>query len=543
MDATPARPNERLPEPEETRRGDPSDLLLDAFLLLDRLGRLRFRLLRSGEPSRRLLAALERPGDGPEPAFVFSLAEEAGLVRVRGGFLRRSETSEAFLRAGPVEQLRQLTAAWADSRRWDDLEHLAAGPARRGRPRERRDPRAIRKSLLAALSSRCDGRWHAIEGLFSEDGEEHAPRDLGLLLSGPLRHLGLVEVSPASEPATHARLTPLGSHLLAGAPPPEVPPAPRPLRVQPTFEVIQEGAGLAVDLGLSLDLSLLGTPERGDRTLVFRLERDEVTTAFHRGWSAERILRRLSETSAMPVAQNLVFTLHQWEERSRRLTLYPEATLLEIDPRLLERLCRRRSLAEAILAEPAPGLVLLKASRVQRVLRHLRSREVLVTRVDHSRSPGGRLRVDGEGRVRAGGDELDGEAARWLSRAARRARAGERGDWRILASRVRRAAGQGLGADRLLRLLEARAGPLPPELQIRLLAWGGEAGALTLKNGVLHAGRPALLGLLLRSPSLDGLLERSGACRADIRDGAGRRLSARLRALGLIPEGEAKTKK
>lgn len=545
MEAPRPLPVGREPEPAGWSRADPSDLLLDVFLLLDRLGRLRLRLLRSGEPSRRLLAALERRGDGPAPAFVFALAEEAGLVRVRRGYLRRSEGTESFLRSGPVEQLRQLTAAWLESRRWDDLSRSPGGPpvgpARRGRPRERRDPREIREELAAALAPMGDGRWRSLEEL-APPVEESPASAFARLLGGPLRHLGLTEVAPGEGSAVRFRLTVLGAHLLAGGPAPEVPPAPRPLRVQPTFEVIQEGAGLAVDLGLALDLSLLGVPERGDRTLVYRLERDEVTSAFHRGWSAERILRRLAEASARPVAQNLVATVHQWEERSRRLTLHTSATLLEIDPALLERLSRRRSMAEAILAEPAPGLVLLKASSVERVLGHLRSREILVTRIDHARAPGTRFRIDGVGRVRLGDRELDEETRGWLSRVARRSRREETGDWRLVRSRVRRAAEEGLEPDRLLRHLELRAGPLPPELKVRLLAWGGAAGRVRIEDGHLLAPGPELLALLLRTPEMRGLLQRSGTRRAEICRGRRRRLFSRLGRLGLEVEGEADTK-
>jgi hypothetical protein len=373
------------------------------------------------------------------------------------------------------------------------------------------------------------------------DGPAAGQEEYGHLLAGPLRHLGLVDVTPLAGPAERFRLSELGAHLLGGRKAPAVPPAPRPLRVQPTFELILEAAGLAVDLGLALDLSYLGVPERGDRTLVFRVGREEVTAAFHRGWSAERILRRLSETSARPVAQNLVVTLHQWEERSRRLTLHPRATLLELDPGLLERLARRRSVAEAILAEPAPGLVLLRASRAPAFLRHLRAREILVSHVDHHAPPGRRLRVDPEGRIRVLGEGLDEAAAGWLPRVARRARGNERADWRLLPSRVRRSAEGGLSPERLARLLEERAGPLPPELRVRLLAWAGSAGDLLLEDSAIAAS-PALLGLLLRVGGIRELVTRSAPGRATLAAGAASRLRARLRRLGLHVASEDRAK-
>jgi hypothetical protein len=235
-----------------------------------------------------------------------------------------------------------------------------------------------------------------------------------------------------------------------------------------------EGAGLAVDLSLAADLARFARPTRGDRTLVFRIERDLVMAALQEGASVDPMVHRLREASHQAVAQNVEISLKHWEESSRRLIIHRRATLLEIEPHLLQRLARRRSVAEAVRTPLTPGLFLLGhpgSAPIRRILRH---RDIPVTQVDHRTGPGCRLRVDDEGRIRLVGEHPDPVTAGWLHRLARRARASERADWRLTRSKLSAALAAGLELDRVIQILEERAGALPSALRQRLRIWAGE---------------------------------------------------------------------
>jgi hypothetical protein len=161
--------------------------------------------------------------------------------------------------------------------------------------------------------------------------------------------------------------------------------------VQPSFELILEATGLAVDLSLAARLAAFGRPRRGGRTLVFRIERSRVLRACQEGYDVEDFLAGLLGDSGRPVPQNVAFSLRHWEEASRRVSLHRRACLLEIEPELLERLARRRSVAESLGGELAPGLFLLRPCRRGALERFFRSRELPVSVIDHQDRPGSRL--------------------------------------------------------------------------------------------------------------------------------------------------------
>jgi hypothetical protein len=159
--------------------------------------------------------------------------------------------------------------------------------------------------------------WHMVEGGF-----------IRAVVGGPLHWLGIVELDHEENPSSF-RFT-VGAAVMLGAQ------APRRVEselwgrlvVQPNFDLVA--------LAPVSETLLLGLDRFSDRVSLehiaqYRLSKASVTRAIQQGWRAETILRVLENASNGDIPQNVRYSLNEWERQARRVELWPNMTLLEVD--------------------------------------------------------------------------------------------------------------------------------------------------------------------------------------------------------------------
>ncbi len=158
--------------------------------------------------------------------------------------------------------------------------------------------------------------WHMVEGGF-----------LRTVITGPLHWLGVVEVDNESTP-TAFRLTSSALFLLSDTvPTSEEIPAGR-LIVQPNFELV---ALAPVSEALLVKLDCFAERISLEHIAQYRLTKASVTRAIQTGLHAENIKTTLEQASGGDVPQNVQYSLVEWERQARRIEMWRNATLLEVD--------------------------------------------------------------------------------------------------------------------------------------------------------------------------------------------------------------------
>ena len=162
--------------------------------------------------------------------------------------------------------------------------------------------------------------WHMVEGGF-----------IRAFISGPLYWLGLVEVDQ-SEPPLSFRLMPEASILMSDIPlTVEATPATR-LIVQPNFEVLVLAPVSEV---LLVRLDRFAERISLEHIAQYRITKASVTAAIRRGLLAEGMIETLQQATEGEIPQNVRYSLIEWERQARRIEVWPDATLLEVDDEAL----------------------------------------------------------------------------------------------------------------------------------------------------------------------------------------------------------------
>ncbi|HSH78672.1 MAG TPA: helicase-associated domain-containing protein, partial [Herpetosiphonaceae bacterium] len=308
------------------------------------------------------------------------LALEAALLTRGGdGVLHLSREATGWLRLPRPERLAALFRAWRRAASLDELA-LFAGLNWRSQPFALRLPES-RATLVELLASLPPGEWLPVEAIVAEiervepdflrrDGrydrwlvyDEH-----GQLLTGrdswgriegtfiraalwrTLHWLGLVDLG-CTEVLDTIRLTPLAAHVLQGAPAP-VEPAPEPISVQGTFEVIcPPGASLYA----RFQLGRIADRVSDDAAAVFRLTRPSIVRAGENGIGVEDVLRFLEEHGRAPVPQAVAAYIREWAGHVGRLRLEEAALLRADDPLRLVELRKVRGVTLPPVEELTP---------------------------------------------------------------------------------------------------------------------------------------------------------------------------------------------
>jgi hypothetical protein len=160
--------------------------------------------------------------------------------------------------------------------------------------------------------------WYMVEGGF-----------IRAMVGGPLYWLGLVELD-RGEYATQFRLLPaafliMQEHVEGLAPLQEVRGR---LIVQPNFEVM-----VLAPVSEALLVMLDRFAERVNLDLVahYRMSRASITRAIQHGLHVEDIMRELEQAAGSELPQNVRYSLAEWERQARRIEIWPNMTLLEVD--------------------------------------------------------------------------------------------------------------------------------------------------------------------------------------------------------------------
>lgn len=166
--------------------------------------------------------------------------------------------------------------------------------------------------------------WHQVEGGF-----------IRTLLTGPLAWLGVVDQENAEHPDAFCLAQ--GAGLLAGSAMPEVADLPGGrLVVQPNFDLV---ALAPVFESLLVELDVFAERVRLELIAQYRLNKASVTRAVQMGLSAEKIQHILEQAAGGAIPQNVQYSLVEWERQARRIEIWHDATLLEVDdPMLLDEL-------------------------------------------------------------------------------------------------------------------------------------------------------------------------------------------------------------
>jgi len=166
--------------------------------------------------------------------------------------------------------------------------------------------------------------WHMVEGGF-----------IRTVVTGPLHWLGVVEVDSETTPTTFrvasgalfllSDTVPTGEEISAGR-----------LIVQPNFELV---ALAPTSEALLVKLDRFAERVSLEHIAQYRITKASVTRAIQIGLHAEDITAIVEQASGGNVPQNVQYSLVEWERQARRIEMWRNATLLEVDePTLLDEL-------------------------------------------------------------------------------------------------------------------------------------------------------------------------------------------------------------
>lgn len=166
--------------------------------------------------------------------------------------------------------------------------------------------------------------WHMVEGGF-----------IRAIIAGPLHWLGLAELDHEDIP-TAFRLPAALPHSVDETVPVQADAHWGRLIVQPNFELI---ALAPVSEALLVRLDRFAERMSLELIAQYRLTKASVTRAIQLGMHAETIQRILEQAAESTIPQNIAYSLLEWERQARRIELWQNATLLEVDdPHLLDLL-------------------------------------------------------------------------------------------------------------------------------------------------------------------------------------------------------------
>ncbi len=185
--------------------------------------------------------------------------------------------------------------------------------------------------------------WHMVEGGF-----------IRAVITGPLHWLGVIEVDNDTSPTTF-RLSSSALFLLGNIEPhgDEIPTGR--LIVQPNFELV---ALAPTSEALLVKLDRFAERVSLEHIAQYRITKASVTRAIQTGLHANDIKTILEQASGGDVPQNVQYSLVEWERQARRIEMWRNATLLEVDESaLLDELFAQEQTRSLLGRRLAPCLV------------------------------------------------------------------------------------------------------------------------------------------------------------------------------------------
>ena len=358
-----------------------TDLLHDLALLLSSLHRQDVRPLYGRWLAPRHLHDWNRRCACPEDLagvrselqtgrlrFIHYLAEVAALVAPTSSYLKPTPAAWEWLATSPTEQLRALWKSW-----------LAPTDVTRTLWRRYRLPGHEEGSPLEAVNCLVDGLAHCptdepfaldslIEALQSADETlAGCPTEtLDGLLTGPLAWLGILDIRPSA-----ARLTAWGTWLLGLVPdPPPIAPA-IPFILDDDLTVRLPGRPRTHHL-VQLEAWAEWLGPDGEGQTCYRLTRESVADALHRGETLEGLYGLLTEGTGCPLLAHIQETLAGWAEEATVLTLRLCPVLEARDAALFRQLSARRRLRAYFRRTLSSRAVIVDGEHLEGLVRGLR---------------------------------------------------------------------------------------------------------------------------------------------------------------------------
>ncbi len=311
--------------------------------------------------------------------------------------------------------------------------------------------------------------WHMVEGGF-----------IRTVITGPLRWLGVVEVDNDATPTTF-RLTSGALFLLGNTPPTDDEIPTGRLIVQPNFELV---ALAPTSEALLVKLDRFAERVSLEHIAQYRITKASVTRAIQAGLHAEDIKTILQQASGGDVPQNVHYSLIEWERQARRIEMWRDGCLLEVDESsLLDELFAHEQTRPLLGRRLAPCLVEVLPQQLPAIQTFLWQRDYLPSLVtaptqdivsDNGhlavREPQWRLHDDGLLQPFYAVTDL------YLMAAVNHfTDIDDQTSWRrITPTALQRAHEENMSLDAITHFLNQYCeGGIPPSFLIRLKLWGG----------------------------------------------------------------------
>lgn len=241
--------------------------------------------------------------------------------------------------------------------------------------------------------------------------------------------------------------------------------------LQPDFQILAMGP---VALSVLADLERFAVREKLDESVVtYRITRDSVYRAFQQNMTSDAIRDVLEEASDQPIPQNVVRSLHDWQQRYERIVIRRAVTILQVDePERLTALLEDAALQPYLhqLDERTAWFATARASRIEARLAEL---EILPGySSDPERDIATSLRWEGEhltSRHPLPSLYVEGRMEQIAER--------KNGHWVLSPAQIKQAVAKGLEPVAIIEMLERMTGqPLDLTWEKRLKAWGQHYG-------------------------------------------------------------------
>lgn len=324
------------------------------------------------EPRAQQGELVRQESDVPYFLFLRVLLMKLSLLQERQGTLHASN-AEAFFALPLIERARRCYTIWQDTPFWNEMLYLPdinvrPGPSPLDAPHE--EVMRARHVVIERVEHEHLGVWHDMATfiartklyapylLFPRHYGPRAERYMGssnpygwdfrlrrgwlthregwhmveggfirAVLTGPLHWLGAIEVDSETTPTTF-RLTPGALFLLDDTLPTGEEIAAGRLIVQPNFELV---ALAPASEALLVKLDRFAERVSLEHIAQYRITKASVTRAIQTGLHVEDIKTILEQASGGDVPQNVQYSLTEWERQARRIEIWRNATLLEVD--------------------------------------------------------------------------------------------------------------------------------------------------------------------------------------------------------------------
>jgi hypothetical protein len=197
--------------------------------------------------------------------------------------------------------------------------------------------------------------WDLLEGAFIKE-----------VVSRTLNWFGLVQMD---ESGVAFRLSPAGAAVLGGVTSPPAALPPRPIVVQPNFEILAHAEAGQADIYRLEDFADL---LKRDLVSTYSLTQNSLRRSLEAGDNVEAALDFLQKASGREVPQNVAYTLREWAARYGQIEMRHLSVLTTKNEAQLKELLAHSRLKLPVAEHLGPQAVALETGEVRRLIGTLR---------------------------------------------------------------------------------------------------------------------------------------------------------------------------